>query len=184
MLHDAIEGESADRLVGAVAKGDKRALAQLFESDAGWLIAVARRIVRRRELAEEAVQDAFLAIWQRAHQFDPSRGSARGWMATIVRNRALNIVRDGARMDLHDPETLAEIGDRAADAHSAYDSLPDNHALRTCLERLDESKRRSILLSYVAGLTHGEVAATLNAPLGTVKSWIQRGVSALQECLG
>lgn len=137
-----------------------------------------------RELAEEVVQDTFVAIWQRAHQFDPGKGTARGWMATIVRNRALNIVRDGARTDLHGPDTLLEMGDRAVDAQAAYEKLPEEHALRTCLDRLDEPKRSSILLSYVTGLTHGEVAATLNAPLGTVKSWIQRGVSALQECLG
>ena len=85
--------------------------------------------------------------------------------------------RDVARL------SLADMGDRVADAESAFDLLAERDALRHCLGRLDRQKRRAILLCYVTGLNHGEVAASLNAPLGTVKAWIRRGVVALQECL-
>ena len=146
-------------------------------------MAIARRIVRRPDLAEEVVQDAFVAVWQRANQFDPERGNALAWLTTIVRNRALNLLRDGGRMDYHDGETLAALGDRAVDASGAFDALAERDALKSCLGQLDEPKRRAILLCYVTGLNHGEVAATLNAPLGTVKAWIRRGTIALQECL-
>lgn len=174
---------NADGLLRRVAAGDRQALAALFEAEAGRLLAIARRIVRRRELAEEVVQEAFVAAWQRAGQFDASRGAARAWLTTIVRNRALNLVRDGSRMDFHDGETLADLGDRAMDAQAAFDRLADRDALKSCLGALDEPKRRAILLCYVTGLSHGEVAGLLHAPLGTVKAWIRRGVVALQECL-
>jgi len=170
-------------LLQAIARGDRAALAQLFNAQAGRLVAIARRIVRRQDLAEEVVQDAFVAVWQRAGQFDAARGNALAWLTTIVRNRALNLLRDGSRTDYHDGDTLAAIGDRTIDAMGAFDALAERDALKTCLSQLDEPKRRAILLCYVTGLNHGEVAATLNAPLGTVKAWIRRGTIALQECL-
>jgi len=180
MLHQSSDTAS---LLQAIAGGDKAALARLFDAEAGRLVAIARRIVRRQDLAEEVVQDAFVAVWQRAGQFDSSRGGALGWLTTIVRNRALNLLRDGSRMDYHDGDTLAALSDRQADANWAFDALSEGDALKTCLGQLDEAKRRAILLCYVTGLNHGEVAATLGAPLGTVKAWIRRGTIALQECL-
>lgn len=166
-----------------VGQGDRSALAKLFELAAGRLLGVALRIVRRRDLAEEVIQDAFVAVWRNASRFDPARGSARGWLTTIVRNRALNLVRDSARLELVDPQTLADLGDREMDAVSAYEHLPDGNALRRCLALLDDNKRKAILLAYVVGMSHGEVAGRLGTPLGTVKAWIRRGTMALQECL-
>lgn len=175
--------DESSGLMALVAAGDQAALGALFSAEGGRLVAVAQRIVRRRDLAEEVVQDAFVVAWQRARQFNPSRGTARAWLTTIVRNRALNMLRDGARVEYHDGETLADMGDREADAEAAFNQLADRDALRHCLGGLDAQKRRAILLCYVTGLNHGEVAARLNAPLGTVKAWIRRGVMALQECL-
>ncbi len=180
MLHQSTDTAG---LLRAIAARDRSALARLFEVEAGRLVAIARRIVRRQDLAEEVVQDAFVTVWQRADQFDDARGSALGWLTTIVRNRALNLLRDGNRLDYHDGDTLAALGDRQADASFAFDALSEGDALKTCLGRLDEPKRRAILLCYVTGLNHGEVAATLGAPLGTIKAWIRRGTIALQECL-
>jgi len=179
----AATAETADALMLRIAKGDRAALGELFALEGGRLVAIALRIVRRRDLAEEVVQDGFVAAWQRAAQFDASRGPARAWLTTIVRNRALNLLRDGSRLEFHDSDVLADMGDRAADADGAFDLLAERDALRNCLGRLDGKKRRAILLCYVTGLNHGEVAATLNAPLGTVKAWIRRGMVSLQECL-
>ncbi|MAN76265.1 MAG: RNA polymerase subunit sigma [Rhizobiales bacterium] len=171
-------------LVIEIAKGDRSALEALFRMEAGRLLAVARRIVRRSDLAEEVVQDAFVAIWQRSGQYDPRYGEARGWITRIVRNRALNLLRDAGRVDHVDSKTLEAMGDRTGDASNAYELLPERHALKGCLRQLDARKRTAILLCYVTGLTHGEVAAKLDAPLGTVKAWIRLGMTALQECLG
>lgn len=167
-----------------IAEGDRLALETLFRLEAGRLLAVARRIVRRSDLAEEVVQDAFVAIWEKAGQFDSRRGEARGWITRIVRNRALNLIRDSSRVEHVDEQTLESLGERMEEANTAFDRLPERQALKGCLAQLDKSKRIAILLCYVTGLTHGEVAAKLDTPLGTVKAWIRRGMMALQECLG
>lgn len=168
----------------ACAKGDRSALRHIFELEAGRLIAVASRIVRRRELAEEVVQDAFIRIWTHAHQYSSDRGSARGWIHAIVRNRALNMIRDGKREQTTDEIEMLREGDLAHDVMANWRQLDQNSRLRACLGSLDEDRRRSILLAYVNGYTHGEIAGVLRVPLGTAKSWIRRGLSTLRECLG
>lgn len=177
------EPKTPEAMILEIAKGDRTALAQLFETEAGRLVAIAQRILRRRDLAEEVVQDTFLAVWRTASGFDPARGTARGWLTVIARNRALNMLRDGARIDYEDGDKLAELGDRTADARAAFEALSIKDAIRHCLAALDAPKREAILLCYVTGLNHGEAAATMKVPLGTVKSWVRRGVLALQECL-
>lgn len=170
-------------LLRRVAGGDRASLSEIFASEAGRLIAIARRILRRSDLAEEAVQDAFVSVWQRSSGFDPVRGSARAWLTTIVRNRALNMLRDGGRLDYVDHNDLADFAERARTADTAYDALADSESLKRCLGLLDAPRRKSILMAYVVGYTHGEIAAELKAPVGTVKAWIRRGMMALQECM-
>jgi RNA polymerase sigma-70 factor, ECF subfamily len=183
MLMAMSEPSTIDDLLHRVARSDRGALAQLFDAESGRLVAIVQRIVRRRDLAEEVVQEVFVSVWHRASQFDSSRGNARAWLTVMARNRALNLLRDDSRLEFHDSADLADLGDRQADALGAFDALSARDALRVCLERLDEPKRRAILLCYVTGLNHGEAAATMNAPLGTIKAWIRRGVASLQECL-
>ena len=171
--------------LAACARGDRGGLKRIFDGEAARLIAVAERILRRRELAEEVVQDAFIRIWTSAHQYSPERGSARGWIHAIVRNRALNMLRDGRREDTVEDdrlETLRE-SDQLDHILSAWHALDQNSRLRECLGTLDEMKRRGILLAYIGGYTHGEIAGRLRLPLGTTKSWIRRGLSALRECM-
>jgi RNA polymerase sigma-70 factor, ECF subfamily len=183
MLMLMTDRSDIEDLLARISTGERTALAELFNAEAGRLIAIAQRIVRRRDLAEEVVQDVFVAVWRKAELFNLNRGSARGWLTTMTRNRALNLIRNDARMDYLDSITLAQVSDREVEALNAFDALAERNALRICLERLDEPRRRAILLCYVTGLNHGEAAATMKAPLGTVKAWIRRGVLALQECL-
>ncbi|MGK2228201.1 sigma-70 family RNA polymerase sigma factor [uncultured Devosia sp.] len=183
MLHAMHQPLTTEDLIKRIAKGDRAALALLFEAESGRLVAVAQRLLRRRDLAEEAVQETFLALWRRAASFDATKGTGRGWLTVSVRNRSLNMLRDGARIDHEDTDKLAELGDRMADALAAYEALSARDALRFCLTALDEKKREAVLLCYVTGLNHGEAAATMQVPLGTMKSWVRRGVMALQECL-
>lgn len=165
------------------ARGDRTALKALYDEEAGRLISVARRIVRRRELAEEVVQEAFIQVWSKARNFDPRLGSARGWIYTIVRNRALNVIRDGGREDLVDTESLSAMRDGDSPLDDAFDRLSTNSLLRRCLEGLDREKRHSLLLAYVSGYSHGEIAGQLGVPVGTAKSWVRRGLLALRECM-
>lgn len=176
-------GENSDRLLTMAGKGDRDAFGQLFAAESGRLIAIASRLLRRRELAEEAVQEGFVSAWRNAPSFDAARGSARAWLTTIVRNRALNMLRDGSRTDLMPSEAVVEKRDASGEAVTAWRSLREGDALKNCLDRLEEQRRTSILLAYVGGYSHGEIATQMNAPVGTVKAWIRRGVIALQECL-
>ncbi|NTF44111.1 sigma-70 family RNA polymerase sigma factor [Rhizobium rhizogenes] len=175
-------------LAGALngcARGDKAGLRIIFETEGPRLIAVALRILKRHDLAEEIVQEAFLQIWSKASHYSPERGSARGWIYAIVRNRALNALRDGKRWELADAETLERLQDEAQDAFSTdlLDGLDQESRLRRCLAQLEEPKRKSILMAYISGYTHGEIAGRLRVPLGTAKAWVRRGLASLRECM-
>lgn len=171
--------------LAACTKGDRKGLRFIYDEEAPRLVAVAQRILRRRDLAEEAVQEGFIQIWTRAGQFEAGRGSARGWIYAIVRNRALNMLRDGRREDLVTGEKLEELqeSDQLDQIMASWQRLDSSSRLRECLETLEETRRRGILMAYVGGYTHGEIAGRLRIPLGTAKSWIRRGLSSLRECL-
>ena len=148
------------------------------------MLGVALRIVRQRQIAEDVVQDAFIKVWEKAGSFDPRRGSARGWIYSVVRNRALNEVRDNGPQITLDEAALEAIDLRnsrlaGADMASSIELGP----LQDCLAQLDAPKRSSIVLAYVDGCTHAEIAQRLAAPLGTVKAWIRRGLQSLRECM-
>ncbi|WP_441276440.1 sigma-70 family RNA polymerase sigma factor [Tardiphaga sp. 172_B4_N1_3] len=160
------------------AAGDRAALQMIYNSEAPKMIGVARRILFRQDLAEEAVHDAFVRIWGAAASFDPHRGSARGWLYAVVRNRALSIHRNEHRYDASDDSALD------IDCEGTVTRMPETSALRKCLERIDRPRRDVVVLAYVHGMSHGELAGRLKVPLGTVKSWVRRSLFALQECMG
>jgi len=160
------------------AAGDRRALQMIYDSEAPRMVGVARRILFRHDLAEEAVHDAFVRIWHGARGFDPARGSALGWLYAVVRNRALSIHRNEHRYDPADHNA-----DDVAPDH-ALAGLPEASALRKCLEQIERPRRDVVVLAYVHGMSHGELAGRLKVPLGTVKSWARRSLLALQECMG
>lgn len=171
-----------EEAVLACARGERYALKAIYLRDSQWLFSVAMRIVRRRELAEEVLQDAFVKIWTKASSYSPTGGSARGWVYSIVRNQALNAVRTDRDSpveavleqegDLNEPTLTSNLLDDV-----------DVQAMHNCLTHLDDAKRQAIMLAFVSGLSHGEVAKEMNAPLGSVKAWIRRGLIKLKECL-
>ena len=163
----------------ACARGEAYALESLYAQESRWLLGVCRRILRDTALAEDALQDAFLKVWQRAHTYDRNLGSARGWIYTVVRHSALDVVRkSGREIAQEDPHALLdEPGHREDERQSnAID-------IDRCLEGLEDSRRESILLAFLDGYSHEQVAAALATPLGTVKSWIRRGLLTLRDCL-
>jgi RNA polymerase sigma factor (sigma-70 family) len=172
----------------ACSAGNRQALKSIYLQESHYLLGVALRIVRQRQAAEDVLHDAFLKIWTRASSFDGARGSGRGWIYSIVRNQALNLIRDGERD--------ADVSDEGLDAIMATESLnlsaqmtdafelrQDLGRLHDCLSHLDVPKRNSILYAYVDGCSHSEIAERLQSPLGTVKAWIKRGMSTLKECM-
>jgi RNA polymerase sigma-70 factor (ECF subfamily) len=166
------------------AGGDRAALRALYDREAARMLGIATRLLRRRALAEEAVQDAFVQIWRKAASFDPTRGDGRTWIYAVLRNRALNILRGESRTDLVDDFEPMALASEDDDPEALVSKLSDAGALKRCLARLETDRREAIVLAYVHGLTHGELAGRMGVPLGTAKSWIRRSLTTLRECLG
>lgn len=166
----------------ACARGERFALRALYEREARWLLGVVLRIVRDRALAEDVLHDAFLQVWQHAGSFRPELGSARGWVYTVVRHRALKALRSPGRLLPTDPAELAELSD-ARQQHEPDDRGLDADSLERCLQRLDETRRACVVHAFVDGYTHEQIAHKLGTPLGTVKSWIRRSLASLKECM-
>ena len=169
-------------LLTALAAGEQAALRAIYERQSVRLFGVANAILRDRDAAADALHDAFVKIAGRAGQFDAERGAAEAWLAGIVRHAALDIARRrGREMPSDDPN----LGDAAVepDTIERIAATADGARLRECLGRLEEKNRKGIILAFVHGLSHAQVAAKLDEPLGTVKAWIRRGLLRLRECL-
>ena len=175
---------SLDEALLRCAHGDRAALRLIYDDESPRMLGVAMRLLRRRALAEEAVQDAFVQIWRKAGTFDALKGDARPWIYAILRNRALNILRGEGRTDLVDDFEPMGLTSTEDSPETVVLKLSDAGALKRCLETLEPTRRQAILLAYVHGLTHGELAGRLRVPLGTMKSWIRRSLLSLRECLG
>jgi RNA polymerase sigma factor (sigma-70 family) len=147
------------------------------------MLGVALRLLRRKALAEEAVHDTFMQVWQKAHSFDPGKGAGRTWLYTVLRHRALNILRSETRTDLvSDFEPMGLLSDDE-NAEAIVLRLSDASALKRCLQQLEPNRRQAVILSYMQGLSHGELAGRLGVPLGTAKAWIRRSLIVLRGCM-
>lgn len=176
-----------DAALMACARGDAKALQQIYERDGRQLLGVALRIVRERAQAEDVLHDAFVSIWQRAASFDAGRGEGRGWVYSVVRHAALNAARRGHRAVSVSDEEHSALQEQAqlADgpALDPYERVDELGRLDDCLSRLEPARRDCIVLAYVDGCSHAEIAQRTRTPLGTVKAWIQRSLRALKECM-
>ncbi|WP_166226196.1 sigma-70 family RNA polymerase sigma factor [Pseudomonas atagonensis] len=165
--------------LAACARGERSALRDLYVQEGPRLLGVAKRLVRDTALAEDIVHEAFIKIWNGAAGFDPARGSARGWMFSVTRHLALNLLRDQGR------ETpFSEEHEVPAHDDDAFEAHAHSARIHRCLEQLDAQRRRCILHAYVDGYSHAQISARLDTPLGTVKAWIKRSLNALRECMG
>ncbi|MGL4637425.1 MAG: sigma-70 family RNA polymerase sigma factor [Beijerinckiaceae bacterium] len=183
MSNAILSDETVTDIIKRCASGDKSALKRLFEAESPRMIGVAERILRRRALAEEATQDAFVQIWRRAESFDSALGNGRTWIYTIVRNRALSILRNESRTELSSTPETFERASEDDDPETTVLKLGESSRLKQCLDTLEPLRRNAIVLAYTRGLSHGELAGKLGLPLGTIKSWIRRGMASLKECL-
>ena len=164
------EGELA-RLLGAMGQGDKAAAQALYKLISGRMYGIAQRILRDSALAEDAAHQAFMKIWKNAGRFDPAKGKASTWLTIVTRHAALDC-RPRETREL--PEDLEA---------PRLDETYVHPRLRQALESLPPVHRNAVVLMYVYGLTHSELARHMQAPLGTVKSWVRRGTAALKEAL-
>lgn len=178
-----------EEAVHACARGERQALQRLYEQEGPRLLGVVQRIVIDRALAEDIVHDAFIKIWSGAAGFDVSRGTARGWMFTVARHLALNTVRNSAREvsinDESDDDSHAQATlEGWQDSTDAFDWRINPGRIHFCLEQLEPVRRNCVFYAYVDGYSHQQIAQKLGAPLGTVKAWIKRSLTALRECIG
>ena len=179
------DAEQDRRCWDRVAGGDPGALAELYDRYADLLYSLALRIVGSASDAEEVLQDAWLQAWRSARAYDPARGAVGAWLVTITRTRALDRLRSlGSRRRAQDAATLEAAADppaTATDPETGY----ARRALRTnvaaAIMALAPQQRQVVELAYFEGLSQSEIAARLNAPLGTVKSWTRQALLKLRE---
>jgi RNA polymerase sigma-70 factor (ECF subfamily) len=170
-------------LLVATARRDQSAFAQLYEATSGELYGVALRILRRRDLAEDVVQEAYLRIWNHAERFDPARGSAMTWMAAIVRHLAIDMARSPAGQPQASEADLLAL---PADTPHPLDEISLAQKRRrafTILRDLDPLKRRLIIAAYLHGESREQLARRFGAPVNTIKTWLRRAVLELRASL-
>ncbi len=169
--------------LGKVADRDRAALKDVYDLTSPKLLGVIVRIARNREHSEDILQDVYLKVWNRAGRFDRAKASPITWLCAIARNSAIDWVRKHGRNREIAGDILPEKEDDAPDAEQVLCDKEDRDLLHRCLETLQDDHRRSIRLAYFGGLTHSELAREIGVPLGTMKSWIRRGLLRLRECL-
>lgn len=170
------------RLLSATAQGDRQAFASLYQQSSGKLYAISLQMLRRRDWAEEAVQEAYVRIWHNAGDYQQEKGTVLTWMISIVRYRALDMLRAVKSRRETAAEELNEVEDEQSPEQNLY-AERDRVRIDRCMDKLEGQQRDAIQLAYFRGLTHVEVGDQMATPLGTVKTWIRRGLERLKRCL-
>ena len=194
MTPPMVEGPVSDRnvllaqLLARVALADQRAFAELYRQTSTHLYAVALRILREPPQADEILQEAYVSVWHHAGTYVAARSQPLTWLTSIVRNRCLDQLR---RRELDTFPLTSSADDEPAFDPPADSPTPaelliagaDAQSVRDCVDTLDAGPKQAIALAFFQGLSHAELAAHLREPLGTVKSWVRRGLERLKRCL-
>jgi RNA polymerase sigma-70 factor (ECF subfamily) len=167
-----------------VANGDRAALRLVYDMTAAKLFGVCLRILNDRSEAEDVLQEVYLTVWQKAATFDEARASPITWLVAIARNRAIDRARSAAPSRRSDPiEAAADVEDPGTTAFESFASAQENERLKSCLDEIEERQSLAIRAAFMGGFTYEELAERSGVPLGTMKSWIRRGLAKLRECL-
>ena len=169
--------------LGRTADGDRAALREVYDMASAKLLGVILPIIRDRDRAEDVLQDVFLKVWHRAGRYDSTKASPITWLCAIARNAAIDAVRREGRNPEVEGATYPEVEDDAPHAEEALCNAEDRERLQRCLQALQEDHRTSIRMAYFRGFTYSELAEKMKVPLGTMKSWIRRGLASLKGCL-
>ncbi len=185
MANEPVAAQDLSNLLARSALRDQRAFAELYRCAAAKLFAVALRITRRRDWAEEVLQESFVNIWNNATAYSPAKSAPMTWMTAIVRNRALDWLRRPREVELGEEQEarMAAIVDDSPGPEAMITQYREAAALADCMKRLTPDQQKSITLAFFQGLSHGELAIQLRKPLGTVKTWVRRGLDQLKICL-
>ncbi|MDF1724123.1 MAG: sigma-70 family RNA polymerase sigma factor [Alcanivorax sp.] len=176
------ELEEGNALVRACAGGDRQAFHQLYLNEAPRMLALARRFTGESSLAEDALQDTFIQVWENARRFQSQRGSARTWLFGLLRYRLIN-QHHRSRRDTFEPLPGDQWPDPGPSPEQCSVEQDQRRAIIDCLQGLQMDRRRPILMAFYQGFTYEQIAETLAIPLGTIKSRVRSGLKGLQECL-
>jgi RNA polymerase sigma-70 factor (ECF subfamily) len=186
MTDPAPDPSALQALAARSALRDQAAFAQLYQLTSAKLYAVALRIVRRRDWAEEVLQESFVNIWNHIGEYSAQKSAPMTWMTAVVRNRSLDWLRrpsfEHGRED-YDELAAAVPGDAGWQPERRLEDAREAQALHECLGLLGDRQRQAVALAYLHALTHTELAQHLGEPLGTVKTWVRRGLEKLRECM-
>jgi RNA polymerase sigma-70 factor (ECF subfamily) len=171
-------------LIAAVAKGDQVAFEQLYAATRSKLFGVVLRILRRQDLAEEVVQEAYVKIWNNAGQFNPGQSSPITWMASIARNRAIDVVRKRGEASIEEEPAAMEVAAETVDPLAKREMTEDLKRLLECVGRLEPDRQKLVLLAYYNGWSREQLAEKFSAPVNTVKTWLRRSMMDIRQCLG
>ena len=180
--------ENRSQLVAALARvagGDRAALQIVYQDTSAKLFGVCLRILNDRSEAEDVLQEVYVTVWRKAASFDPARASPITWLVAIARNRSIDRLRataGGRRMDPIDDAAQA-VRDPAAAAVELVEAAQESSRLSLCLEQLESRQSIAIRSAFLDGNTYEELAERMKVPLGTMKSWIRRGLLKLRDCL-
>lgn len=181
-------------LLSRIALGNQAAFERLYRETSPHLLGVVLRIQKDRAVAEDVLQEVYVNVWRSAQGFNPAVSQPTTWLGSIARNRAIDSLRRGqaapqtvtSRAAGPEDEDTDMLDDIASEAPGPLDLLAQAStakALSTCMDTLSGDQRHSLALAYYQGLSHSEVADHLGQPLGTVKSWVRRGLQGLKNCL-
>ncbi|MEO7679072.1 MAG: sigma-70 family RNA polymerase sigma factor [Sphingomonas sp.] len=162
---------------------DRAAFRDLYQLTSAKLFGVCLRICGERQAAEDVLHEVYLTVWKRAGAYEPGRASPITWLATIARNRAIDWRRAQGVRRASPIEDAPEIADSAPLASDLLETEETAHHLRHCIDGLEERQRAAIRTAFFDGVTYAELAARQDVPLGTMKSWVRRGLARLKECL-
>jgi RNA polymerase sigma-70 factor (ECF subfamily) len=181
-IHTALCPARLSNLLAATARQDETAFAELYDATRRKLFGIALMVLRRRDLAEDVIQEAFLRVWRHAGSFDPARGSAITWMATIVRNLAIDVKRAPAAQETDDSQ-LVVIPFNGRSALDEIEASDDQRRLRAAMKALDPMKQKLVIAAYIHGESREDLAARFGAPVNTIKTWLRRAVLDIRAAL-
>jgi RNA polymerase sigma-70 factor (ECF subfamily) len=167
-----------------VAKGDRAALGSVYDATSAKLMGICLRILKDRDEAEDVVQEIYVSVWSRAGSFDGDKASPITWLATIARNRAIDRLRTRkSRGQSAGLDEVLQMPDEGPDGFAAAAAKDESRRIQYCLGTLEKRAERVIRIAFFDGLSYPELADRIGVPLGTIKSWIRRGLLRLRECL-
>jgi RNA polymerase sigma-70 factor, ECF subfamily len=175
-----------EQLMRLVAEDDPLAFAVLYERHLGSALRLALQICSRHAIAEEVAQEAFLALWRNRCRYDRTRGSVRGWLLWIVRNRAIDVLRQTVPQESFPPgdELMGDLVHAQETADQQASRREDTRTMLAALEHLPHEQSAVIALAYYGGYTHNEIASMLDTPIGTVKGRMRLGLQKMAEGFG